>query len=356
VKTDRRAQRVARGASGRPGHVTAGPRVLLLVTQDTKEEEGRFLRACLEEAGCEVIQLEPGVRRAIGGAEIGLEAVAAAAGMTVEDVRALAPDGECQASMIKGSLKLALDVHARNPVSGILSIGGSMGTALASVVMQAFPVGVPKLMICAIASGSAAPAVAVNDVAMLNAVRGSQPHGISEDVYRNGAFGLAGMAHAYRAAPKHDRPRLHPTISGLRRSNHAGSDRGARNFPQARSDRGRRGVTRRLRIVNYIDTHLTDPDLTPTTIAHACRITPRYLHWLFADVGETIGRYILRRRLAASARALAADVACDRTVAAIALEHGFSSSTHFGRVFRRAFGVTPNQYRGDCATNRGRPD
>jgi AraC-like DNA-binding protein len=356
VKTDRSAQRVAPGALGRLRYVTAQPRVLLLVTQDTKEEEGRFLRACLEEAGCKVIQLQPGVRRAIGGAEIGLEAVAAAAGMTIEDVRALAHDGERQAAMINGSVKLALDLHARNPVSGILSIGGSMGTALASVVMQAFPVGVPKLMISTIASGSAAPAVAVNDVALLNAVRNTQLHGISEDVYRNGAFGLAGMAHAYRTAPKLDRPWGHPTISGSCQGSHARSRRGALNFPQPRSDRGALGVTRRPRIINYIETHLTDPDLTPTTIAHACRITPRYLHWLFSDVGETIGRYILRRRLAASSRALAADVACDRTIAAIALEHGFNSLTHFGRVFRRAFGVTPSEYRRDCAKSCGRPD
>jgi uncharacterized protein (UPF0261 family) len=59
------------------------PRVLLIVTQDTKEIEGRFLRHCLEEAACDVVHLDPSVRRTVGGAEISPEAVAAAAGTTL---------------------------------------------------------------------------------------------------------------------------------------------------------------------------------------------------------------------------------------------------------------------------------
>jgi uncharacterized protein (UPF0261 family) len=41
------------------------PCILLIVTQDTKEIEGRFLRHCLEEAGCEVVHLHRS-RRTLG--------------------------------------------------------------------------------------------------------------------------------------------------------------------------------------------------------------------------------------------------------------------------------------------------
>jgi AraC-like DNA-binding protein len=34
-----------------------------------------------------------------------------------------------------------------------------------------------------------------------------------------------------------------------------------------------------------------------------------------------------------------------RTVAAIAFDYGFNSPTHFGRVFRRKFAMTPREYR-----------
>jgi AraC-like DNA-binding protein len=36
-----------------------------------------------------------------------------------------------------------------------------------------------------------------------------------------------------------------------------------------------------------------------------------------------------------------------RTVTAIALDHGFNSPTHFGRVFRAKFGRTPREFRRD---------
>jgi uncharacterized protein (UPF0261 family) len=63
------------------------PKVLLIVTQDTKYEEGKFLRTCLEDGGCDVIHLDASVRRTVGGAEISPEEIAAAAGKTIEEVR-----------------------------------------------------------------------------------------------------------------------------------------------------------------------------------------------------------------------------------------------------------------------------
>jgi uncharacterized protein (UPF0261 family) len=174
------------------------PKVLLIVTQDTKHEEGAFLRQCLEAANCQVIHLDPSVRRVVGGAEIGPEAIAVAAGQTIEEVRALGHEGRCQAVMIRGSIKLALELHAREGLSGILAIGGSMGTTLASSVMQAFPYGLPKLLISTMASGFTAPFVGVKDITMHNAVCDIYGlNSISTLVYRNGAYGLAGMAHAY---------------------------------------------------------------------------------------------------------------------------------------------------------------
>jgi AraC-like DNA-binding protein len=104
-------------------------------------------------------------------------------------------------------------------------------------------------------------------------------------------------------------------------------------------------AAQRIRILNHIEAHLHDPQLTPTRVAEVCRITPRYLHHLFASTDETVGRYVLRRRLEECARALLAAPELGRPVAAIAFDHGFTSPTHFGRVFRQRFGMTPREYR-----------
>lgn len=116
-------------------------------------------------------------------------------------------------------------------------------------------------------------------------------------------------------------------------------------LPCSQSRRSSLASAHRIRIINYIELHLHDPDLTPTKIAAACKMTPRYMHHLSSDQDESVARYILRRRLEACARALLSDIQRGRTVTTIAFDHGFNSPTHFGRVFRAKFGVTPREYR-----------
>jgi AraC-like DNA-binding protein len=121
------------------------------------------------------------------------------------------------------------------------------------------------------------------------------------------------------------------------------------DLPQARSDRSSLATAHRIRIINFIEAHLNDPDLTPTRIADACKMTTRYLHHLFSDQDETVARYILRRRLEACSRALLSASQRGRTVTAIAFDYGFNSPTHFGRVFRAKYGATPREYRREQA-------
>ena len=120
--------------------------------------------------------------------------------------------------------------------------------------------------------------------------------------------------------------------------------------PRTHAERSSRGTAHRIRILNYIHAHLYDSDLTPAQIARACRITTRYLHYLFSDGEETVTRYILKRRLEACSQALLADSQRGRTVTAIAFDHGFNSATHFGRVFRAQFGMTPREHRARAAS------
>ena len=122
--------------------------------------------------------------------------------------------------------------------------------------------------------------------------------------------------------------------------------------PRTHAECSSRGTAHRIRIISYIHAHLYDPDLSPAQIARACRITTRYLHYLFSDGEETVARYILARRLEASSQALLADSQRGRTVTAIAFDHGFNSATHFGRVFRAQFGMTPREFRARAACDR----
>jgi AraC family transcriptional regulator, positive regulator of tynA and feaB len=115
--------------------------------------------------------------------------------------------------------------------------------------------------------------------------------------------------------------------------------------PHARHEQSSLVAAHRVRIIEYIEAHLRDPQLSPTTVARACKITARYLHHLFTSGSETVTQYIQRRRLEECARALIAAPVRGRLVTEIAFDYGFNSLTHFGRVFRNQFGLTPSEYR-----------
>jgi len=163
----------------------------------------------------------------------------------------------------------------------------------------------------------------------------------------SGSFGLSGLLSQFlrdfwtRCRDEIDPitvPRISRAILDLMASAYT-------SLPQAQSDRSSLATSHRVRIVNYIEAHLEDPDLTPMRVAQACKMTPRYLHHLFSEESETVARYILRRRLEECCRALQLPGRRSRTVTSIAFDFGFNSPTHFGRVFRARYGVTPREYR-----------
>jgi uncharacterized protein (UPF0261 family) len=183
------------------------PKVLMIITLDTKAVEAKFIREVLESQGVDVVHLDASIRRSTDSSvEISPEAIAAAAGMTVEEVRDLKHEGKCQGVMIEGSVKCALEYHAKHGLSGIIGVGGSMGTALGTVVMGMFPYGLPKVMVSTMASGFTKPFIGAKDINMFNPVCDiAGLNSITRDVFRNAALATAVMAKNYsptRVEPK----------------------------------------------------------------------------------------------------------------------------------------------------------
>ncbi|MGW4597538.1 helix-turn-helix domain-containing protein [Streptomyces sp. NPDC004457] len=100
-----------------------------------------------------------------------------------------------------------------------------------------------------------------------------------------------------------------------------------------------------VRIRAYIDRHLAHPELSPDSIARAHHISVRYLHKLFELEDITVSRWIQQRRLEHCRRDLARRDTAHLTVAAVAHRWGFTSASHFSRVFRAAYGTSPAAWR-----------
>lgn len=101
----------------------------------------------------------------------------------------------------------------------------------------------------------------------------------------------------------------------------------------------------RERVKAYVHRHLADHELTLELLAHAMGCSVRYLHRAFEGEAVTLQRYIWQARLDHSRRLLALDSHRDRSIAEIAFQCGFSSSSHFSRQFRDRFEMTPRDMR-----------
>ena len=95
-----------------------------------------------------------------------------------------------------------------------------------------------------------------------------------------------------------------------------------------------------VRAQAFIREHLRDPELSIDQISAALGCTKRYLHMLFSDRGMTVSDYIWGARLQNCRQELEAHAG--KTITDVAFSWGFSSSSHFSRVFRKYFGVVPS--------------
>ena len=101
-----------------------------------------------------------------------------------------------------------------------------------------------------------------------------------------------------------------------------------------------------LRIALYIDHHLHDPDLTPSRIARDHHISLRQLYNVWSRGNdETLGQWIISKRLETARRDLARPDARAHTLAAVARRCGFVDTAHFARKFRQAYGMSPREWR-----------
>ncbi len=97
-----------------------------------------------------------------------------------------------------------------------------------------------------------------------------------------------------------------------------------------------------FRSLTEIEAHIREK-LTVTALAENIHISKYHYQRLFREaVGESVMRYVTRRRMALAAAELAET---DASVLEIALRYGYDSHDGFTRAFRAALGVTPADYR-----------
>lgn len=100
----------------------------------------------------------------------------------------------------------------------------------------------------------------------------------------------------------------------------------------------------------HVEERLQDPRLAAPEVAEAVGISGRQLTRVFAELGTTFPRHVLRRRLDLAHSLLTGPEAGSLVTATVATRCGFHSVSRFSQNFRDRFGVAPGELRRAAAS------
>ncbi|MGW3481772.1 helix-turn-helix domain-containing protein [Rhodococcus indonesiensis] len=99
------------------------------------------------------------------------------------------------------------------------------------------------------------------------------------------------------------------------------------------------------RIVEYIEQHLPEPDLTPDRIAAALFVSRRTLYNAVARYELSVSQWIRTRRLQRCREDLIDPRCANRSVREIGAAWGFADPAYFSHAFKSEYGMSPAQWR-----------
>jgi uncharacterized protein (UPF0261 family) len=180
--------------------------ILIIGTLDTKGPETLYMRSVIEALGLAPIIMDVSLRGSEDSpAEITAAQVAAAGGSSLEEFRSSRERSHITNIAIAGASEIARKLHADGRLDGVLAIGGSTGSLMATDVMRALPFGVPKIMVSSTAAlpGLSTRYIDTGDIILFHSV--IEISGLSDilkNVIDRAAYAMMGMVSDNVTSPR----------------------------------------------------------------------------------------------------------------------------------------------------------
>ena len=172
-------------------------RILVVATLDTKGQEAAFVKELIESKGHSAVILDCGV---LGSPAItptiSREEVAREAGTTLKEILDKGDKNHAISTMADGATRMGRKLFDQGELDGVLSMGGIQGTVMGATVMQALPLGVPKVIVSAVANGQApfGPFMGTKDITIIHSVADILGlNKVTRTVLAEGAGSVVGM-------------------------------------------------------------------------------------------------------------------------------------------------------------------
>ncbi len=189
--------------------------IAVLGTLDSKGHEHAFVAACIREHRHDALLIDVGTGADPQVApDITRYDVAAAGNIELSELMARKDRGECVTAMALAAPRLLSQLQKQGRIDGVISLGGSGGTAIATAAMRALPIGFPKVMVSTLASGNTAHYVGTKDITMIpSIVDVAGLNRISKTIFSRAAGAVCGMVDA-KVTSDDDRPLIVASMFG----------------------------------------------------------------------------------------------------------------------------------------------
>ena len=180
--------------------------VLVISTLDTKGQETLYLKDKLSAIGLIPVLMDISGRGSdIAAIDIPAARVAEAGGGSFEEIQASRDRTRITNIMMAGGSHIARELLKDGQLKGVIGIGGSTGSLMATDIMRSLPFGIPKVMISSTAAlpGLSTRYIGTGDIALFHSV--VEISGVSDllkNVMDRAAHALAGMTAEDIASPK----------------------------------------------------------------------------------------------------------------------------------------------------------
>lgn len=190
--------------------------IAIIGTFDTKGREFKYIKDLIEQQEVNTLCIHVGVFEPMFAPDVSNREVAAAAGADIDQIAARRDRAMATEALSKGIEKLLPQLYRAGKFDGVISIGGSGGTSMATPAMRALPVGVPKVMVSTMASGNVAQYVGTSDIIMVPSVVDAEGlNEISMRIFSNAVNAIVGMVKNRIELPDSGKPLIAATMFGV---------------------------------------------------------------------------------------------------------------------------------------------
>ncbi|WP_322807757.1 Tm-1-like ATP-binding domain-containing protein [Thermanaerothrix sp.] len=190
--------------------------VVIAGALDTKGADFAYLKELIEREGVKTLVIDFGVMgEPAFPPDITRAEVAQAGGGDIAYLATGEHKDEAMRIMAEGLAVVVRRLYDEGKLDGIISMGGSGGTSIATTAMRALPIGVPKVMVSTVGGGDVSAYAGTKDITFMpSIVDVAGLNRISRVIYANAAGAIAGMVKMERPSTAEAKPIIVASMFG----------------------------------------------------------------------------------------------------------------------------------------------